>query len=321
MTLAQFLRLIRFPNIVIVALTQHLLQYYILYSTLYVCQVRPGLPYFPFLLLIITTCLIAASGYVVNDIEDVAIDRINKPVHKRIVERVISISFAWKIYWFCVVLGFLISIYLAFYIKDITQLTIYPIAVFLLWSYAKWLKKMPLIGNMVIAGFCAFVAWVVNYAQGLQSFYNTSSNDIQLIKDCSYYNEIRGVTFGGYFIFAFLSTLFREIVKDIEDVQGDLTEGGRTLPVVLGIEGSKKVASFVGMLFLLVIVFFNHILLQFSYTGIVQIFIFNIMVSLPTIYALYLLKKAKEKPDFTRLSFIAKMIMLSGIVFILIMSR
>jgi 4-hydroxybenzoate polyprenyltransferase len=200
-------------------------------------------------------------------------------------------------------------------------LVIYPIAVFLLWAYAKWFKKMPLIGNLLVAGFCAFVAWIVNYAQGLTGFYPALNSNEQAIKDCSYYNEIRGVTFGGYFIFAFLSTLFREIVKDMEDVQGDATEGGKTLPVVLGMEGSKKAAFFVGILFLLAIIFFNHILNQFFYTGKIQLLIFNIIVSLPTVYALFLLKKATGKSDFTRLSFIAKMIMLSGIVFILIMTR
>ena len=203
------LRLVRFPNLFIVVLTQYLLQYAVLMPEIRRLAMIPVLPHFPFLLLVCSTVLIAAGGYIVNDIEDVDIDARNKPEHKRIVGRVYSIQTAWQLYAFCTILGFLISLYLAFYVKDVIQLLIYPAAVGLLFAYSRWFKRQPLIGNLVVSFFCAFVAWVIFYAQDLSPIF-------KLFLKTHWLQSVT-LTFKGYAIFAFLSTLFREIIKDIED--------------------------------------------------------------------------------------------------------
>ncbi len=307
------LRLIRFPNLVIVVLTQYLLQYAILMPAIRRLGLEPVLPDFPFFLLVLSTVLIAAGGYIVNDIEDVEIDKLNKPEYKRVVGRVYSVKTAWFLYGFCTVLGFIISLYLAFYVQNVVQLLIYPLAVALLYAYSRWFKRQALIGNLVVAFFCAFVAWVVFYAQNLSpvfaSFLKTPSLDsVQ-------------TTFWGYAVFAFLSTLFREIVKDIEDADGDLAGHCQTLPIVVGIPKSKIIAAVVALVFLFFMAYF-------SYWGFIlrggnatfKIFFLNATVSFPVIYALFLLSKASEKKDFTRLSRLAKGIMLSGLIFILVMT-
>ncbi len=319
-------RLIRLPNLIIVALTQYALQYAILLPELAKIGQKPLLPDVQFFLLVCSTVLIAAGGYVVNDIEDVEIDRLNKPEHKRIVGRVYPLSMCWKIYWFITILGFGISLYLAFFIHDFLQLAIYPAAVTLLWAYSKWFKRQFLIGNLVVAGFCAFVAWVVLYAQSLYRMSDAEKDydpsgwtyEIPLLGDVSFANSYEinvSIVFIGYAVFAFISTLFREIIKDMEDMTGDKAQGCRTLPILLGIKPTKIVAFSVGFLFILAVLFFSF----FIRNNYLKLFFLNVTITLPVFYALFLLVKAEEKTDYARLSKLAKLIMLSGLIFILIM--
>lgn len=311
-------RLIRLPNLVIVALTQYALQYAVLLPELAQIGQKPLLPDLQFFLLVCSTVLIAAGGYVVNDIEDVEIDRLNKPEHKRIVERVYPLSISWKIYWFITILGFVISLYLAIFIHDFVQLAIYPAAVTLLWAYSKWFKRQFLIGNLVVAGFCAFVAWVVLYAQSLSHYsipYYSFDTFSPLLTEYPQIPDASKVVFLGYAVFAFISTLFREIIKDMEDMTGDKAQGCQTLPIVLGIKMTKIVASLVGFLFILAILFFSF----FIRDNYLKLFFLNLTITLPIFYALFLLIKSEEKTDYARLSKLAKLIMLSGLIFILIM--
>ena len=310
-------RLIRLPNLIIVALTQYALQYAILLPELGKIGLKPLLPDPQFLLLVCSTVLIAAGGYVVNDIEDVDIDRLNKPENKRIVERIYPLLICWKIYWAITILGFFISLYLAFFVNNFLQLMIYPAAVFLLWAYSKWFKRQFLIGNLVVAGFCAFVAWVVFYAQSLPQFiqgYSFDTFNSYTFKQFDVPNSAK-IVFIGYAIFAFISTLFREIIKDIEDVTGDKAQGCRTLPIVLGVNKAKIIALIIGFIFILAILFFNYLFKN----DLIKLILLNLTITLPLCYALFLLIKAQEKEDYSKLSKIAKLIMLSGLIFILIM--
>ncbi len=324
-----FLRLIRFPNLIIVALTQYLLQYYILLPELKKVNSTPLLPDFEFFLLVFSTILIAAGGYIINDIEDVDIDKLNKPEKKQIVGRIYPLSISWKMYLFSIILGFMISIYLAFFIHNFVQFLIYPAAVGMLYAYSKWWKRQPLIGNLVVAFFCAFVAWIVFYAEKINFIseklhYVIARNELLLRGyEANFLSEgtqqegydFLKFTFVGYAAFAFISTFFREIIKDIEDVQGDKAGNCRTLPVVIGVESSKKWAFMVGLIFLSLVVIFSFILRGEW----IKILILNSIISLPIIYALFLLVRAHKKEDFSFLSKLAKLIMLSGLVFILIM--
>ena len=322
MNFLYFLRLIRFPNLIIVALTQYLLQYYILLPKLKKVNLMPLLPDFEFFLLVFSTILIAAGGYIINDIEDVDIDRLNKPEKKQIVGRIYPLSISWKMYLFSIILGFMISIYLAFFIHNLAQILIYPAAVGMLYGYSKWWKRQPLIGNLVVSFFCAFVAWIVFYAEKI-NFISEKLYSVIARNEANFFSEgtqqqgydFLKITFGGYAVFAFISTLFREIIKDIEDVQGDKAGNCRTLPVVFGIEKSKKWAFTVGLIFLSLVLIFSFILRG----DWIKILILNLTISLPIIYALFLLIKSQKKEDFSFLSKLAKFIMLSGLVYILIM--
>ena len=288
-----------------VALTQYLLQYYILLSELKKVNLTPLLPDFEFFLLVFSTILIAAGGYIINDIEDVEIDKFNKSEKKQIVGRIYPLSISWKMYIYSIILGFMISIYLAFFIHNFVQILIYPAAVGMLYAYSKWWKRQPLIGNLVIAFFCAFVAWIVFYAEKInfisEKLHNViARNELPLRgQEANFLSEgmhqegydFLKLTFVGYAIFAFISTLFREIIKDIEDVQGDKAGNCRTLPIVIGVDSSKKWAFVVGLIFLILVVIFSFILRG----DWVRIFILNLFISLPIIYALFLLINSQKK--------------------------
>ena len=107
-----------------------------------------------------------------------------------------------------------------------------------MWWYAVRLKCTPFWGNFFVALFCAGVAGILLFAE--RSPYQTFS-----IEAPGPAKETTWI-FIAYLGFAFLSTLFREIIKDIEDKEGDQKAGCRTLPIVLGTGPAKGVASFSG---------------------------------------------------------------------------
>jgi 4-hydroxybenzoate polyprenyltransferase len=319
LSLTVFARLIRLPNLVIVLITQYILQYFILVPALQYYHIfSPTLGKREFFLLVLSTILIAASGYIINDIEDRDIDALNKP-QKQLVGKLITVEMSYQLYASVVALGLLISAYLAWFIRDFGQLLLYPLAVAMLWAYSKWWKKQALIGNLVVSFFCAFVAGIVLYAErgsfalfwkeywfklhnaGFSTYTEGGAKAVQVFAD--------------YMWFGFFSTLFREIVKDLEDVEGDAAQGCRTLPIVAGAKVAKIVAFIAAILFL----YKTFLFLEFQYmrNNFMGIYIFILGIIIPILYACMLLLKAKEKHDYSFLSKLAKFIMLSGLIYLI----
>lgn len=304
-----FARLVRLPNLLIVVLTQYLLEYYILVPALQIADYQYVLDDVRFALLSLTTVLIAASGYVINDIEDHEIDQMNKP-EKVILGKFISIKSAQIIYWSLVILGMVISIYLAIYVENFLLFFIYPSAVFLLWWYSKKLKKVALWGNVVVSIFCAFVAGIVLFAERVAF--------MKLIQSHTEIGERVAIIFGVYLGFAYASTMFREIVKDLEDIDGDAALGCQTLPILLGQKRAKIVAGFFAVSLLILLVFYG--LWLFQNGEIIGVNFLVIAIVLPILMALFKLYKAESKAEFHALSRLAKFVMLGGI-FLLIISK
>jgi len=302
-----FIRLVRLPNLLIVVLTQYLLEYFILIPALQIADYQYVLDDVRFALLSFTTVLIAASGYIINDIEDHEIDRLNKP-EKLIVGKYLSIKSAKIIYWVLVVLGMLISIYLAIHVQNFLLFFIYPAAIFLLWWYSKKLKKIALWGNVVVSVFCAFVAGIVLFAERIAF--------VKLIQSHTEIGERVAIIFGVYLGFAYASTMFREIVKDLEDREGDAALGCQTLPILLGQKRAKIIAAFFGISLLILITFYGFWLFQNS--KIIGVNFLIIAIVLPILLALFKLKKAETKQEFHSLSRLSKFVMLGGIFLLLI---
>lgn len=305
--LTQFSRLIRFQNLVIVALTQYLLQYLVLRPVLFQAGHSPTLDSFHFFLLVLDTVVIAAGGYLVNDLLDYEIDLINKP-DKVFIGRFFSEKTVLWLYISMIFIGLAIAWYLAGYVENRRLFLIYPIAVGLLFLYSKYFKKWPLVGNVVVAAFCAFVAGVVLFAER-ETFSVLSSAQPAVVENAK-------ILFGGYLVFAFLSTLLREIVKDLEDVEGDSQLGLQTLPIAFGAATARKWAFAVNLVLIAAIVFFSKWLLE---KGNYLPFAFTVAgLVLPLGFVGWLLEKATEKAHYSRLSQWIKWVMLAGLMVLIL---
>ena len=164
--------------------------------------------------LIAAATLTAAAGYVINEIKDIDTDAINKP-NDCIVGKSMSKTNAWLLY------GLLstVSLFVAYLFSEVFLMLNLCITV-ILYLYAYMLKGMPLIGNIMVAVCSAAVIACC----------------ILLI---SFETEAAGFNFLGYIVFAFVISLIREIVKDIQDIEGDQAVGLKTYPIVFGITGAK----------------------------------------------------------------------------------
>lgn len=271
-----FVRLIRFPNLVIIVLTQYITRIFLIGpKELWVSHITDP----KFFLLSLSTGLVAAAGYIINDYYDVKIDTINKP-KRVVVGRMLRRRVAMFAHIILNILGILIAFSITLKIGAITF-----ISGFLLWLYSNQLKRLPFVGNLVIAFLTAVSVIVV--------FIYTPRNEFLIY------------TFA---FFAFFISLIREIIKDMEDVKGDATFGCQTLPIIWGIRRTKillylLIASFLTLLFSLSVYLDNTIVTYFC-----------LFVLIPVGWLTYKLMGADTKKEFAHLSIICKIIMLTGVL-------
>lgn len=304
--LVAFIRLLRFPNLIIVGLTQYLLRYCILEPYYEAQNITPSLTDFEFFLLVFTTIIIAGAGYIVNDLFDYEIDKINKP-EKQIIGNQISKAVAWRWYYSLNMIGLAIAVFVAWRVENLPLVLLFPLFAVPLWLYSYHLKKVALLGNLLIAIFCAMVAVLVLFAERdaygqLLQVSPTSAAYVYFI-------------FLGYANFAFYSTMFREIVKDMEDVSGDQEHNCKTLPIVLGIRKTRFIAAVFGLILLGFLVYLAYWHWQYSELRVGLVYLIGGII-LPLLYALARLMVAKDARGFARVSRVAKWVMLSGILYL-----
>lgn len=305
--MSQFLRLLRFPNLVIVALTQYLLRWMIFKPYFDAEQIPFSLGEKEFFLLVLSTVLVAAGGYVINDIFDYPIDKINKP-NKVFIGKFITIKTAYILYFGLNIVGALVALYLAIMREYVALWLLYPMAMAWLYWYSSSLKKKVLSGNFTVALFCALVAVLVIFSE------RAAFNILQVSNPQS--ATILWNALMAYTAFAFLSTMLREIVKDIEDLQGDQLHDCKTLPIVYGVSIAKNVASLCGILFGILLVFLSYhfVLHQYYFSATYAL----LAVLIPLVFVLLLLQKADKKTDYRRLSALIKWLMLTGVLYLLL---
>ena len=221
---AAFLKMIRLPNLIFMALTQVLFQFCI-YQPLYKGNIPEG-DLRSFILLLFASLFIAAAGYIINDYFDINIDEVNKP-GKMVVDKVINRR--WALAWHLMLstTGLLLT-FLALPFAEKWYLVLANIVcVWLLWFYSVSFKKNLLIGNIVIA---ALTSWTI-----LIIFF--SKVNLTDAFDAAHLRFFRlAVMYAG---FAFVISLIGEAIKDMEDIAGDVKYGCRTMPIVWGINATK----------------------------------------------------------------------------------
>jgi len=188
------------------------------------------LPWPLFICLTLITILLAAGGYVINDYYDRDIDKINKP-HRLIAGQLWSLKKVKTIYAILVGSGFILSCWLGWRIGLLNHLFIYPIAVLGLWYYSYGLKCKPIIGNVWVSLFCAGVVIIVVLPDII-------FDGTQHIRKELWF----------FLAFAFLTTWYREVVKDIEDREGDQKSNCQTAVVQFGEKAGKIMAIILGLL-------------------------------------------------------------------------
>lgn len=289
-----FFQLVRWQNLVFIVLTQ-VLFYFCIYYPLYEQHNNKML-----LLLVLASVFIAAAGYIINDYFDLNIDQINKP-EKNMVDRVIHRR--WAIIWHLMLsfLGVVLTA-LAVGLNRWYLVLANIVVVALLWFYSTSFKRQLLIGNFVIS---LLTAWTI-----LIFFFAFSSpNDAFNTNDPLSVKFFRlSFLYGG---FAFIISVVREAIKDMEDMRGDARYGCKTLPIVAGIRTTKIYAAvWIGVL-IATLVILQFYVLQFGW--VLSVVYGTCFVIIPLFWALQKLRKATRPSDFAALSSHTKWIMLTGI--------
>ncbi len=244
------------------------------------------------ILLILPAVLTAAAGYVINDIFDVEADKINKP-HLLTVGKFISKQGAWILYGILTVFSLCISWYFSFRYMNVNLSIVIMLAI-----YAIRLKGLPLIGNIVVAICSASVIAIC-----LLKYHNKIS-----FVDFPAYSFLN---FLGYIIFAFLTSLIREMVKDLQDMEGDRAIGLKTYAIVMGEKGSK-ILIFVVMSILIMLCGVYAVLTWGIGMKICSVIMSVIVVSL--FYFINHLSNAKTNKAYHGSSELLKYIMVLGII-------
>jgi len=184
----------------------------------------------------------------------------------------------------------------------------------LLWFYSTSYKRQLLIGNIMVALLTAVVP-LMPFLFELPLLHDEYWQ-VLLLKP-SMFNEVT-YWIVGYTIFAFILTLFREIVKDIEDVEGDNAFGRRSLPVVVGVDNARNIAAVILMLTIVVLAYLFGAYLNHLSTGGFDYFSFGyivVAIGIPIFILIVKLLTARTKADFHWASNFSKVIMLFGILY------
>jgi len=314
-----FFKLIRGVNLLYIALTQVLLQYCVVWPVFSHSQtsaspngLTPTLLGGDFFLLVLSTLLIAASGYMINDYFDVKIDEVNKP-ERILVDRLLPRRKIMILHVLFNVLGVLIGFYLAWKVGQWQLGFVHVVAATILWFYSVFLKKQFLIGNLAVSLLTAlvvFTVWVYEPQHSQHAFINSSFGGQSTNLLMQY--------FIFYALFAFSLNLIRELLKDMEDIEGDKLGNCRTVPIVLGIKKAKTITSVIilGVISCLSIILFTRGF-QFEF-DLYTIVYAVLLVQLPLVYILSKLYTADKSADFKHLSYVVKGIMLSGILYLIL---
>lgn len=297
-----FLKLIRYQNLLLLAFMQLIFRY----GFFKIQNIPLALADWQYGLLVLSTVLIAAGGYVINNIFDQNTDSINKP-NNVIVGKTVSETNAYNLYIGLTVIGVFIGFYLSNVIEKPGFASIFILIAATLYLYATSLKQIMIIGNIIVALLLSFSVVII----GIFDLFPTIHEGNQ---------QQMGVVFSillDYALFTFFLNFIRELVKDIEDVDGDYNQGMNTLPIAIGKSRTAKLVfalSFIPILFMLY--YINRYLLGLLFTTTYLL----LFVVGPLFYFTIKIWTAKSKKEFRALSLLLKWVLLFGILSIAVIS-
>jgi 4-hydroxybenzoate polyprenyltransferase len=307
-----FFRLVRWPNLVFIVVTQCLFYFCITLPIFNSYHSTPALNELMFWHVVAASVFIAAAGYIINDYFDLNIDRINKP-NKLVVEKIIKRR--WTIVWHLVlsIAGILISTITYLHLPDwhtLLAAIINLVCVAALWLYSTTYKRKLLTGNLLISLLTAWVILIL-YLVNLKSWFA-----VKVMYEVKHNYEMAAVKLFKYAIlyagFAFIISLVREVIKDMEDIEGDAKYNCKTMPIVWGIPATKVFVAvwIVVLVGALIVIQFYALHLGWWWSVVYCV----VTIIAPLIWILQKLYKAQVPKDYHLLSTAVKLIMLTGIL-------
>lgn len=294
--MTKFLQLIRFPNLVMIALTQFIFYYYWIlpFDDSYISIDL-------FSCVVFATIFIAAGGNIINDIFDIQTDRINKP-HKLFIDTFISKKNAYLVYFIFTFVGIGIGSYVGFAMNRWWISLIFIGIALLLFLYSSHAKGIPVVGNILVS---------LLVASSLLILIAFDKQPTVRGKHLNLFIPISLIAINVYAIFAFIINLMREMVKDIEDINGDYNANIKTLPIILGRNRVNKIVAVLAGLLIGFILYITSIYLQGKTVTTIYVLV---TILLPLLYFIIKIWQADTKREYRMLSLLLKLIMLFGIL-------
>jgi 4-hydroxybenzoate polyprenyltransferase len=229
-----FLRLIRPINLVIIALTMVGVIYFL---SIFLAPLPLTVNQVDVFVLVLSTVMIAAAGNIINDYFDVKADRINKP-EKLIITKHLKRRWAIVWHWSLNAIAFGLGVYLSAKYDTLIFAFIHLISINLLWFYSMVLKRKVLIGNLIVAFLTSLIPVLalifVMYSLNQEAEISGSFEKFRLLDaDFALIHLLA--------LFAFIQNLAREIVKDMQDIEGDKLIYVKSLPMVFGVKKTSYI--------------------------------------------------------------------------------
>ncbi len=296
-----FFKLVRLQNLLVVALTQVLVYYRVILPALDAEGIAGVLRPWKFFELCLVTLAITASGYLINDLRDVRIDAINHP-GKNLVLKLGRANVQW-IFAAMVFVGYLFALLLALRLNERQLLFLFPLAIGILALYSATLKRLPFIGNLLVALYCAGVPGILVLTE------RSALAELIDARPAVGMDTVRVCVL--FMAFAFVATLLRELVKDLEDIRGDRQEGRLTLPVLLGVAPSRRLAIVLGGMVIVSIL--SPVFLGWPAFVQPPMLICIGLLLVAILIILLQLARARQQVDYQKLSLEIKVLLIGGL--------
>ena len=280
--IASLFSVVRGYNIPIIVLAQYLSAIFILAPEKSALEIILDLNLF---LIVLASSLTIASGYIINNFYDSKKDMINRP-NKSMLDRLVSQKTKLYVYFS---LNFIV-VFIAFFVSW-RAVIFFSSYIFLIWFYSHKVKKYPIIGNLM----SAFMAILPFFAILM------------------YFKNFYSVIFA-HATFLYLLLVVREMVKDLENIPGDLVNNYRTIPVIFGENVSKQLITVICTATAIPV----YWLIDIYEVGYMDIYFYFCLVS--QVFFLLYLWKADTKAQFTKLHNILKFVIVSGVFCIVLIN-
>lgn len=278
---------IRGYNIPIIILAQYLSAIFILAPEIRALDILLD---FNLFLIVFASSITIASGYIINNFYDSKKDLINRP-NKSMLDRLVSQSTKLKVYFTLNFIAALIALFISW-----RAFLFFSVYIFLIWFYSHKIKKYPLVGNLM-----ASLMAVLPFFAILLYYYTK----LPLYEIESYKSQFMVIF--AHATFLFLLLLIREMIKDLENIKGDLADDYQTVPIVFGETTSKTIISILTLLTLFPV----YILIEIYDVGYMDIYFYSSLIIL--IFFLLYLWKSNTKIQFLVLHNVLKFLIVSGV--------